>query len=365
MTNDLLYQVALTCVPHIGSVQARLLLQQYGSAQAVFRARKKELEKAAGIGPVRAASIKSFDQFSRCEAEIAFLEKFRITPLEINSEAYPKRLRHCYDAPLLLYYRGNADLNAERVISVVGTRNHTDYGKMICEQLIAELAGENILILSGLALGIDTLAHRAALRHGLPTVGVLAHGLDRIYPRSNRGLARQMTEAGGLLTEFPSETNPDKPNFPRRNRIVAGMCDLVLVIETGIRGGSLITAELGNNYHRDVLAVPGRLNDPRSEGCNYLIRTHKAGLVSGAADLLELMNWQPAKKRAATQRSLFIELSAEEKIITEILQQQPGCGIDELYLRSGLSSSAAAAALLNLEMQGLVQSLPGKLFRLT
>jgi len=178
MTNDLLYQVALTCVPQIGSVQAKILLQQFGTAEAVFKVRKKDLEKTEGIGPRRAAAIKSFQQFERCEAEVDFIEKYKITPLFINSIAYPKRLRNCYDAPILLYYRGTVNLNTDKVVSVVGTRNHTEYGKQICEQIIAGLAGEDILILSGLALGIDTIAHRTALRQQLPTVGVLAHGLQ-------------------------------------------------------------------------------------------------------------------------------------------------------------------------------------------
>ncbi len=364
MTNDLLYQVALTCVPQIGPVQAKSLLHHYGSAEAVFRARKKELEKLDGIGPVRAESLKSFSQFDRCEAELVFMEKFRIKAIGINSYEYPKRLRHCYDSPLLLYYRGNADLNAEKIISIVGTRNLTEYGKQTCEQLVTGLQAEKVLVLSGLALGIDTIAHRTALKCGLPTVGVLGHGLDLIYPYSNRGLARQMSEAGGLLTEFPSETKPDKQNFPRRNRIVAGMSDCIIVIETGNRGGSMITAELGNNYNRDVFAIPGRITDSRSEGCHYLIRSNKAALVSNASDILEAMNWKPVQKPALLQRSLFIELSEEERKLTEILQQEETVQIDTLYFKSGLSSSAVAAALLSLEMQGLVQSLPGKQFRL-
>ncbi len=364
MTNDLLYQVALSCVPHIGPVQAKALLQYYGTAEAIFKARRKELEKLDGIGPVRADSIKSFTQFSRCENELTFMEKFRIQPIPIYSNAYPKRLRNCYDCPPLLYYRGNADLNAEKIISVVGTRNLTEYGRAVCEQLITDLSGEKVLVLSGLALGIDTIAHRTALKCGLSTVGVLGHGLDRIYPYSNRGLARQMSEAGGLLSEFPSETNPDKQNFPRRNRIVAGMSDCVIVIETGMKGGSLITAELGNNYNRDVFALPGRVTDARSEGCHYLIRSTKAALVCNASDILEAMNWKPVQKPAALQRSLFVELSEDERLLTQILQQQEMVQIDDLYFKSGLSSSAVAAALLSLEMQGLVQCLPGKQFRL-
>jgi DNA processing protein len=364
MHNDLLYQIALTLVPNIGDVHAKSLANIYGSAHAVFKAKKKELENIEGIGPVRAASIKSFDNFMSSENEIAFIEKYKITPLFITDKNYPQRLLNCYDSPVLLYYRGNADLNCSKIISVVGTRNNTDYGKNTCEKIIEELAVENILIVSGLAFGIDTIAHKASLKNNLPTVGVLAHGLDRIYPAQNKPLAKQMTEQGGLLTEFISNTNPDKQNFPRRNRIVAGMCDAVLVIETGKKGGSLITAELGNNYNKDVFAIPGRIGDSKSEGCNYLIKNNKAALINSAGDLLEMMNWKPTvKPTVKKQRELFIELSADEKIIVEILQQQEQTHIDELYLKSGLSSSAVAAALLMLEMQGVVITLPGKMYK--
>jgi len=198
-----------------------------------------------------------------------------------------------YDSPALLYYRGNADLNTSKVVSIVGTRSNSEYGKSVCEKLIEELAAQNVLIASGLAFGIDTIAHKAALKNNLPTVGVLAHGLDRIYPTQNKNLARQMTEQGGLLTDFISNTNPDKQNFPKRNRIVAGMCDAIIVIESGKKGGSLITAELANGYNKDVFAIPGKTTDSKSEGCNYLIRQNKASLITAAADLVELMNWVP------------------------------------------------------------------------
>lgn len=365
MTNDLLYQVALTLVPNIGNVHAKSLVNIYGSAEAIFKAKKKELENIEGIGTVRANSIKAFDNFQSSEEELAFIEKYKITPLFINDKNYPQRLLNCYDSPVLLYYRGNADLNCSKIISIVGTRNNTGYGKIVCEKLIDNLSQENILVISGLAFGIDTIAHRAALKNNLSTIGVLAHGLDRIYPHQNKTLAKQMAEQGGLLTEFISNTNPDKQNFPKRNRIVAGMCDAVIVIETGKKGGSLITAELGNNYNKDVFAIPGRVNDSKSEGCNYLIKNNKAALINNAEDLLELMNWKPQEKKAPKkQRELFIELTEDEKIIIDILQQKDGVQIDELYFKSGLSSSGVAAALLTLEMQGIIASLPGKVYKI-
>lgn len=365
MHEDLLYQIALTLVPNIGDVHAKALVNRYGDARSVFKARKKELDHMEGIGTVRARSIKDFTNFSIAEAEIKFIEKYKITPLFITADDYPKRLLNCYDSPALLYYRGNTDLNNAKIISLVGTRNNSEYGKTVCEKFIEDLRSENIIIVSGLAFGIDTLAHKAALKNNLQTVAVLAHGLDRIYPQQNKGLARQITEQGGLLTEFISNTNPDKQNFPKRNRIVAGSCDAVIVIESGKKGGSLITAELGNSYNKDVFAIPGRTNDPKSEGCNYLIKNNKAALIDSADDLLEMMNWKPAARPAAKkQRELFIELSPSEKIVVDILQQQDRIQIDELYFKSGLSSSAVASALLMLEMQGVVASLPGKVYKL-
>ncbi|HSN60120.1 MAG TPA: DNA-processing protein DprA [Ferruginibacter sp.] len=366
MNNDLLYQVALTLTPNIGDVHAKALINIYGDAAAIFKAPKKQLENIEGIGSIRAGSIKAFKDFTSCEAEIKFIEKYKITPLFITDENYPKRLLNCYDSPSLLYYRGNADLNKINIVSIVGTRNHSEYGKQQCEKLIEELKEENILIVSGLAFGIDTIAHKASLKNNMHTVGVLAHGLDRIYPAQNKILAKQMTEQGGLLTDFISGTNPDKQNFPKRNRIVAGICDALVVIESGKKGGSLITAELANSYNKDVFALPGRVIDSKSEGCNFLIKNNKASLITGATDLLELMNWVPKEKKLQKkQRELFIELTPEEKIVVDILQQQGNIQIDELYFKTGLSSSAVAAALLMLEMQGIVTVMPGKLYKIT
>ena len=364
MTNDLLYQIALTLVPNIGDVHAKALVNIYGNAQAIFKAKKKELEAIEGIGTVRAKSIKDFADFSSSEDEIKFIEQYKITPLFITDKNYPQRLLNCYDSPALLYYRGNADLNTSRIISFVGTRNNSEYGKSVCEKFIEELTEQNVLVTSGLAFGIDTIAHKAALKSNLHTVGVLAHGLDRMYPTQNKTLAKQMTGHGGLLTEFISNTNPDKQNFPKRNRIVAGICDALVVIESGKKGGSLITAELANGYNKDVFAIPGKITDSRSEGCNYLIKQHKASLITSAADIIELMNWAPKEKAGKKQRELFIELTPDEKIITGILQQQESIQIDELYFKSGLSSSATARALLMLEMQNVVLSLPGKVYKL-
>ncbi|MEI9935252.1 MAG: DNA-processing protein DprA [Ferruginibacter sp.] len=365
MNNDLLYQIALTLVPNIGDIHAKALVNIYGDAQSVFNAKRKDLENIEGIGTVRAKSIKQFEDFSGSEAEIKFLEKYHITPLFITDKNYPQRLLNCYDSPSLLYYKGNADLNTSKIISVIGTRSNSDYGASSCEKLITELSEQNILIISGLAFGIDTIAHKSALKNNLSTVAVLAHGLDRIYPAQNKMLAKQMTEQGGLITDFISGTNPDKQNFPRRNRIVAGISDAVIIVESSKKGGSLITAELANGYNKDVFAIPGRINDNKSEGCNYLIKNNKAALITCANDLLENMGWNEQKKSPPKkQRQLFIELTIDEKIVVDILQQQEDVHIDELYFKSGLSSSAVASALLTLEMQSVVISLPGKIYKL-
>jgi DNA processing protein len=366
MNNDLLYQLALTRVINIGDVHAKSLINIYGSAAAVFKAPKKQLEKIEGIGSIRANNIKHFNDFKTCEEEIAFIEKYKISPLFITDKDYPQRLLNCYDSPALLYFRGNANLNAAKIVSFVGTRNHSEYGKQVCEKMMEELSSHNVLVISGLAFGIDTIAHKAALRNNLQTVAVLAHGLDVLYPPQNKSLAKQMTNQGGLLTDFMSNTNPDKQNFPKRNRIVAGICDALVVIESAKKGGSLITAELANSYNKDVFAIPGRTTDHKSEGCNYLIKSNKALLITGSDDLLEIMNWKQKEKPAVKkQRELFIELTPDEKIITGILQEKESVSIDELYLKSGLSSSAAAQALLMLEMQGVILSLPGKLYKLS
>lgn len=365
MNNDLFYRIALTLVPNIGDVRAKALIEVFGDAAAIFKAPKKQLENIEGIGSIAANSIKAFNDFKICEEEIAFIEKNKITPLFIKDENYPQRLLNCYDSPTLLYYRGNANLNASKIISIVGTRNNSDYGKATCEKLIEELAAQDVLIISGLAFGIDTIAHKASLKNKLKTVGVMAHGLDKIYPAQNKSLAKEMLSHGGLLTDFMSGTNPDRQNFPSRNRIVAGICDALIVIESSKKGGSLISAELANSYNKDVFAIPGRVNDTRSEGCNYLIRSNKSLLITCADDLLHIMNWKEAPKKAKRQRELFIELTPEEKIITDILARQDSIQIDQLYFQSGLSSSAVANALLMLEMQGVVSALPGKVFKLT
>lgn len=366
MHNELLYQLALTLVPQIGDVQAKILVQHFGSAKAIFNASLFMLEKLEGIGTIRARAIKSFHDFDAAEAELRFIEKGNITPLFLSDAAYPKRLLHCYDAPTLLFYKGTADLNASKIVAIVGTRTHTDYGKTFTEKLVQDLSAQNILIVSGLAYGIDAFAHKAALKNGLPTVAVVGHGLDKIYPFAHTGLSQEMIHAGGgLLTEFFSGTKPDKHNFPLRNRVVAGIADATVVVETLMSGGSMITAKLADAYNRDVFAVPGRTIDARSAGCNYLIQHNKAILLSEAKNLLEVMGWaDPKKDGRKAQRTLFIEMTEDEKKIVALLQEKGPVHLDDINIGSGLSSSAVAAAVLNLELQNIVASLPGKMLKL-
>ena len=364
MNNDLIFQLALTRVPHIGHIHAKTLTSVFGSAEAIFKTTKSKLEKVDGIGQVRASSIKSFSDFKSCEHEIHFTEKHHIKTIFINDDEYPKRLLNCSDSPVLLYFKGNTSLNNSRFVSIVGTRANTDYGRTICEQFIDELKSYNITVISGLAYGIDTIAHKSALKYNIPTIGILAHGLDRIYPYANKIMAKQMIEIGGLLTEYPSGTNPDKQNFPERNRITAGICDALVVIETGKSGGSLITAEIANSYNKDVFAIPGRISDPKSEGCNQLIKNNKACLISSAEDLVNLMGWNEKKSsQKPRQRLLFNDLNNEELLLLKIIEEASETDIDTLTFKSGLSHSSIAVTLLSLEMNGLIKSLPGKRFK--
>lgn len=366
MHSDLLYQLALTLVPNIGDVQSKALVQHFGDAASIFKAKKSLLEKIEGMGSVRAASVKDFKDFSAAEAELKFIEKYQIKTLFLTDDAYPKRLLNCYDAPSLLFYKGTADLNAKRTLAIVGTRSCTEYGKTTTENLVKGLEAAGVTIISGLAFGIDAVAHKASLKTGLPTIGVVGHGLSKIYPTDHAALAKEIIkEGGGILTEFFHDVKPDKHNFPLRNRIVAGISDATIIVESTTKGGSMITAKLADAYNRDVFAVPGRTTDKVSTGTNHLIKYNKALLLTDAEELLDVMGWQEKKEKTKTtkQRELFIELSPEEKKVYDLINAAEALHIDELHFNSGMSSSAVAAAILNLELQGIVQTLPGKLYK--
>jgi DNA processing protein len=250
------------------------------------------------------------------------------------------------------------------VIGIVGTRNATEYGKHFCEQLVENMLEDDVLIVSGLAYGIDTCAHRASLKNGIPTIGVLGHGLDRIYPAVNRSLAQRMLDHGGLLTEFMSQTNPDRENFPKRNRIVAGMIDALIVVESAKKGGALITADIANSYSRDVFAVPGRVGDPYSEGCNFLIRTNRAAMIEDVQNLRYIMGWDRKEKISSAQTRLFRDFSADEQTLIDLFNDKKECDIDDMMLKSGFPASKLAVLLLNLEFDGVLVALPGKRYKI-
>jgi len=364
----LLYKIGIGLIPGIGDVRAKKLIAYCGGIEAVFKEKKQLLLKIPGIGKTAVKEIVSQSVLKRAEQEIAFIEKHSITPLFYLDDAYPQRLKYCDDGPVLLYYKGAADLNATKIISVVGTRSATEYGKSVCRQIIADLVPFNTLIVSGLAYGIDTMAHKAALENKLHTVGILGHGLDIIYPAPNKELAKKMlNNGGGLLTEFMSETKPDRENFPQRNRIIAGMADAVVVVEAADRGGALITAEIALSYSRDVLAVPGSINQVFSRGCNKLIKLNKAALIESANDIIYWLGWENIKNNSnqAVQKQLFVDLNDEEETIVNILKEQPSTAIDEITYKSKLTVSKVATLLLELEFKGIVNALPGKMFQMT
>ncbi|MES2679353.1 MAG: DNA-processing protein DprA [Bacteroidota bacterium] len=365
MNPELQYQVGLTMIDGIGDVNAKNLLAYCGSASEIFRQKKATLLKIPGIGHCLAKSIVAGKNvLDRAEEEIKFIRKYKIRPLFFTDEAYPARLKYCSDGPVLLYYKGSADLNSERIVAVVGTRRPSDYGREKTEELISDLSASNILVISGLAYGIDVLAHKTALENKLNTVGVLAHGLDRMYPQTHDKIAKRMVAQGGLLTDFMSGTNPDAVNFPKRNRIVAGLCDALVVIESKRTGGSLITATIANSYNKDVFAFPGRANDPLAEGCNGLIKRNRAALIENAGDLLYAMQWQEEDKpkNKSTQVPLLLNLSEEEKTIMQLLSGKTPVHMDEICNAAGLPISKVSALLLQLEFSNLVKSKPGKLF---
>ncbi|WP_316832013.1 DNA-processing protein DprA [Pedobacter aquatilis] len=360
-----LHKIALTFIKSIGRVNAKNLLAYCGSAEAVFSASKKQLQQIPGIGTKTVEAILNTDALIRAEEELQFIQKHGIEVLFFTDENYPKRLKNCVDAPILLYFKGKADLNHAKIISVVGTRNATEYGRNLCKQLCEILAPYNVLIVSGLAYGIDVTIHKECLVNNITTVGVLGHGLDRLYPQVHKTVSQKMVLNGGLLSEFPILTNPDRQNFPQRNRIIAGIADATIVIEASIKGGALITAEIANSYNRDVYAFPGRTNDVFSEGCNFLIKTNRAGLINNAGDLIYYLGWNDELKRKKNpgQTSLQLNLTADEQKVVDKLQSGQS-SIDELSIVLNIQQSKLAIVLLTLEMQGVIISLPGKVYKL-
>jgi len=364
LENSLLNIIALTLIPGVGDVNAKKIIAYCGGVDAVFAEKKQTLLKVPGIGPRLANTITTTRLFKRAEEELLFIEKNNIKTLFYLDESYPRRLRNINDSPILLYYKGSGNLNAERILGIVGTRQNTEYGKEVTEKIVAHYKNTSTLILSGMAYGIDVAAHKAALTNQLETVGVLAHGLDRIYPSSHKSVADKMIKCGGLLTDFMSGTTPERENFPKRNRVVAGLCDALVVVEAAVTGGALITAEIANSYNKDVFAVPGRVGDEFSEGCNNLIIKNKAHLVTGGKDIDYFMRWEKTETAPSGQTSLFINLTSEEEKIADSLTLHKELTIDELANKLGFPISKAAATLTTMELSGIIKSLPGKRYKL-
>lgn len=363
MTNDLLYEIGVTLVPGVGVVSGKKLVAYCGGAEAVFKEKKRNLEAITGLSAKSIDTIISQKVLLRAEKEIKYTEKMNIKPLFYLNSDYPKRLQHCNDSPMMLYYKGTADLNAKRVVGIVGTRNASDYGRLMTEKTVEQLMSDDVLIVSGLAYGIDTMAHRAAVKYNMPTVGVLGHGLQMIYPRENTKLAQSMFQNGGLLSEYLYDTLPDKENFPQRNRIVAGMIDCLIVVESALKGGALITADMANSYDREVFAFPGRVGDLYSEGCNHLIKNNKANLMLDAFDVRYVMRWDAGTTVVPKQMRMFREFSADEQLVIDAFGAEDIVHIDKLITDTNMSLPKLASVLLALEFDGVLSAIPGKRYR--
>jgi DNA processing protein len=362
--SELIYQIAITKVDGVGPNLAKSLIAYCGSASAVFKQKKTELKKIPGIGAVTAANISKFQNFKTIEHEIELLNKHQIKTYFYLDKDYPQRLKHCEDCPLVLFYKGNADLNAKNIISVVGTRKSTYYGKQFTEELIQTLKDYDVLVVSGLASGTDTNAHKSCVKFQIPTVGVLGHGLATIYPSSNYKLSEEMLENGGILTEYCYNTPGARENFPKRNRIVAGMCDALIVVESGMKGGSLITADLANQYNRDVFALPGKINDAWSQGCNRLVSKNQAAIISDIDGLIAELNLKSTHNiKSPFKLDLFNALTEKELDVVEILKTDK-LTIDQIYYHTNIEIGQLSLLLLNLELKNIVSVLPGKIYTL-
>lgn len=358
---DLHYQIALTMLNGIGPRKAAHLVSKLGHPSLIFTEKLSSLHLKTGIGKHVLQSMKREDALIAAENQLNYIERKKVNTHFYLDTNYPRRLKQCSDAPLLLYSTGNFDPNPIRSVAIVGTRSATEYGKGLCEELVQQLANLNVQVVSGMAFGIDICAHKACLKHNIQTIGVLGHGLDRIYPSTHRKTAEALLENGGLLTEFLPGTKPDRENFPMRNRIVAGMTDATIVIESKKSGGSLITAELANDYSKDVFAYPGNVGQIHSEGCNLLIRQQKAHLITSGKDFLEEMNWKDDSSHSkSVQLSCFADLTETEQKICDQLRGVNGEHIDVIAYQLSVPVSQLSVQLFHLEMNGIVRSLPGK-----
>lgn len=360
--DDLFYLLALLKVDGVGDIVAKKLLNHFGNASAIFKAKPNQLAGIDGIGSIMLKNLKDKTIFSKANDELEFIKSDSLNVSFFQDENYPDRLKHCIDSPVLLFSSGSIDLKNRKIISIVGTRQITSYGTEFCRNLIEDLAPLDPVIVSGFAYGVDIVAHQLAMENNLQTIGVLAHGLNQIYPRTHKKYMAKMEENGGFITEFWSSSNPDKEKFVRRNRIVAGMSEATIVIESADKGGSLITANLANDYNREVFAVPGRVTDRYSQGCNNLIKTQKANVLTSAADLVYVLNWDIKKKPKAIQKQLFVTLEPDEQKIYDFLLKNGKELLDLIAIECDLPVFKTSGILVNMELKGVVRPLPGKLF---
>ena len=359
----LVEEIALTLIPNFGPRKIRSILQHL-DVDDFFRVSKRRLKEIPGIGEKSLIHLNREEALNKAEQYLNYFERNEIQPVFFHSVDFPYRLNHCDDAPVLLFKRGEMNYNDSKVISIVGTRNATNYGKKCIDEFLEGIKDNNTVVVSGLAYGIDIYAHQRCIELGIQTIGVLGHGLDRIYPSIHKNIANQMLENGGLLSEFLPGTLPDREHFPMRNRIVAGMCDATIVIESGEKGGSMITAELANDYSRDVFAFPGNVENEFSKGCNLLIQKQKAHLITTSADFIRWMNWDTSIENVSIQKSLFPNLNEEEQLILKIIEEKKEISLDLLGLKTDINSSKLSGILLKLELEGIVQQLPGMMYKI-
>lgn len=361
--DEKLYQLALELIPGIGDVNAKNLIAYCGSASSIFKTNTNHLRKIPGIGPDKIAAITSAEYLTKAEAILNTCEKQSISIIHYTDREYPSKLKQVADAPNILYVKGQIN-QWTRVLAIVGTRNATEYGQAVTAKIVQDCMNLNVVIVSGLAYGIDITAHRAALKCEIPTIGVLAGGLDKIYPTLHKKNAEEMIQTGGLISENPPGTKPEAHYFPARNRIIAGMSDAVIVVEAARKGGALITANIADSYNKTVFAVPGDLNNKYSEGCNYLIRNQKALLYTGVNDLTYHLNWEEGSSEETTTQNYQDLPEVDQRIVNVLQEHKDGLAIDDLSWRVQIPVNQLAGVLLNLEFQGLIKSLPGKKYKL-
>lgn len=361
---NLLYLIALTFVKGTGSVNLKTLISYCGSPEQVFKEKKSKLLKIPGVGVKLYQAIQQKGIIKKAEKELRFIEKNKINTCHFYEKEYPLRLKNCIDSPLILYQKGKCDLNKGKFLAIVGTRNATRYGKKITQSIIEDLSHLNITIVSGMALGIDAQAHQTSLQRQLPTIGVLGHPLNMMYPVHHHKLAKNMLKQNGmLLTEYASQHQVLPSNFPMRNRIIAGLSDAVLVVESSVKGGAVITANIAQSYNRDVFAVPGSIDNTFSKGCHHLMKNHKAQLVENAEDIKQFMLWTTEKKKSSLiQKQLALDLPPLEQKIVEFLHDSSGKHIEDMALHFTINQSKLASSLLNLELNGIIDCLPGNLY---